>query len=274
MSSDNARADCPVGIFDSGLGGLTVVREVRRQLQSEKVIYYGDTARVPYGNKSPETVTRYARQIGDFLLERGVKAIVVACNTATAYALTDLRKRYANKVEVIGVVEPGVKAALDVTHNGKIGVIGTRGTIASGVYESALIAARADVRVTTLATPLLVPLVEEDWLDHEASKLIVREYMEPFKAADVDTVVLGCTHYPLLKSLITEALGSGVNLVDSAENAARALGDVLEKNTLLRSSDLSGSLKIYVSDIPGLFGNMASRFLGTSVGSVERLVLD
>ncbi len=271
MSSDVSRSDNAVGIFDSGLGGLTVVREVQRQLPSEKVIYYGDTARVPYGNKSPETVARYAQQIGDFLLQHDVKAIVVACNTATAYALNELRKRY--KVEVIGVIDPGVKAALDSTRNGSIGVIGTRGTIASGVYERALTAAQKNVRVTALATPLLVPLVEEDWLDHEASRLIVREYVAPLKAAKVDTVVLGCTHYPLLKAVLAQELGPEVKLVDSAENAAAALAQVLKRAAILRESQTSGSLKIYVSDIPGAFGEMAARFLGTSIGSVERVPL-
>jgi glutamate racemase len=274
MSDDGSPADKPVGIFDSGLGGLTVVREMRRQLPFEHVIYYGDTARVPYGNKSPETVVRYARQIGDFLLERDVKAIVVACNTATAYALGELRKRYADKVVIIGVIDPGVKAALDATRNGSIGVIGTRGTIASGVYERALMADQKNVRVTALATPLLVPLVEEDWLDHEASKLIVREYVKPLKAAQIDTLVLGCTHYPLLKAVLAEEFGPEVKLVDSAENTAAALVEALKQAAIVRESKAAGSLKIYVSDIPRVFGEMAARFLGASVGSVERVTLD
>ena len=274
MSSNGSRADCAVGIFDSGLGGLTVVREVQRILPQESVIYYGDTARVPYGNKSPETVTRYSRQIVDFLLERNVKAIVVACNTATAYALEELEKQYAERVEIIGVVKPGVKAALDSTRSGRIGVIGTRGTIASGVYERELRAARADVEVTALATPLLVPLVEEDWLDHDAARLIVREYLEPLKAAEVDTVVLGCTHYPLLKGVLAEELGSEVKLVDSAENAARALGEALQSGGLQSSAMGIGELKLFVSDVPEIFGPLAERFLGTSVQAVQRAPLD
>ncbi|MCS7062664.1 MAG: glutamate racemase [Methylacidiphilales bacterium] len=274
MTESERAVEGGIGIFDSGLGGLTVVHEVMQQLSAEDVIYYGDTARVPYGNKSPETVTRYAREIADFLLGQGVKALVVACNTATAYALTDLRERYGGRVPVMGVVEPGVRAALRVTRNGRVGVIGTRGTIASGVYEQALKRLRPDVEVVALATPLLVPLVEEDWLDHEASRLIVREYIEPLRRAGVDTVILGCTHYPLLKGVLSEELGDGVRLVDSAENVARDLAERLwADGHLRRGVKREGRLKIYVSDVPGMFGDLARRFLGEPVAEVEKVVL-
>src|SRR4051795_10474316 len=191
-----------IGVFDSGIGGLTVAKEVIRQLPHESVIYFGDTARVPYGPKSPETVRRYSREIAGFLRAEGVKGIVIACNTATAHALSVLRDEM--DMPVIGVVEPGARAAVAATRRGHIGVIGTVGTIKSGAYERAIRALDPDVLITARACPLFVPLVEEGWIDHEATRLIAQEYLEPMLAAEIDTLVLGCTHYPLIKDLLRD----------------------------------------------------------------------
>ena len=185
-------AASPIGVFDSGIGGLTVVRELIRRLPHERIIYFGDTARLPYGPKSPETVRRYSREITSWLLEQGVKVVVVACNTATAHALPALRAEFP--VPVIGVAEPGAQAAVQATQSGRVGVIGTAGTVSSGAYDRAIHALRPDAVVTSCACPLFVPLVEEGWLDTKATRLIAREYLESLHDARVDTVVLGCTH--------------------------------------------------------------------------------
>ena len=211
-------ADAPIGVFDSGLGGLTVAAEVMRQLPAEGLIYFGDTARVPYGPKAPSTVRRYSREIASFLEREGVKAIVVACNTATAHALTALRAEL--HVPVIGVIEPGARAAVAATRSGNVGVIGTAGTIRSGAYERAIRELAPDARITVQPCPLFVPLVEEGWLDKDATRLVAEEYLEPLIDAGVDSVVLGCTHYPLLKPMLAAVLGNGVQLIDSAAESA------------------------------------------------------
>ncbi|HEV8234712.1 MAG TPA: glutamate racemase, partial [Gemmatimonadaceae bacterium] len=225
----------PVGVFDSGIGGLTVAHEVIRQLPHESVLYFGDTARVPYGPKSPDTVRRYSREIAGFLRDQGVKGIVIACNTATAHALTVLRDEF--DMPVIGVVEPGARAAVSVTTGGRIGVIGTVGTIKSGAYERAIRAINSDVFITARACPLFVPLVEEGWTDHEATRLIARQYLEPLVAADIDTLVLGCTHYPLLKPLLRDVLGPDVRLIDSAEETAAETARTLAAANLTAAAD-------------------------------------
>ncbi|MGH7537918.1 MAG: glutamate racemase, partial [Gemmatimonadales bacterium] len=198
----------PLGVFDSGIGGLTVARALFENLPRESVIYFGDTARVPYGPKSPETVRRYSAEILAFLLHQGVKAVVVACNTSTAHALDYLRA-YA-PVPVVGVIEPGARAAVAATASGRIGVIGTAGTVASGAYERAIKALRPDATVVSQACPLFVPLVEEGWFEHPATQLVAREYLLPLERAHVDVLVLGCTHYPLLKPLLAGVLGPAV----------------------------------------------------------------
>ena len=192
--------DAPLGVFDSGIGGLTVARALFERLPHEAVLYFGDTARVPYGPKSPETVRRYSAEILAYLIGRGVKAVVVACNTSTAHALDHLRSRAS--VPVVGVIEPGARAAVAASRSGTIGVIGTVGTVASGAYERAIKALRPDATVVSAACPLFVPLVEEGWFDHPAAELIARDYLEPLRRSGVDVVVLGCTHYPLLKPLL------------------------------------------------------------------------
>jgi glutamate racemase len=258
--------NAPIGIFDSGLGGLTVAHAIMRHLPGESLIYFGDTARVPYGPKSPETVRRYSQEIAAFLLEQGVKAIVVACNTATAHALPLLADTLP--VPVLGVVGPGARAAVRATKTGHIGVIGTTGTIRSQAYVRAIHAESPDAIVTATACPLLVPLVEEGWTNHDATHLIAREYLDPFLREEIDTLVLGCTHYPLLKPLIGEIIGRRVRLIDSAEETA------LDTGRLLASSDLasratSGTYRFIASDDPQQFLKLGQRFFGDAIDDVE-----
>jgi glutamate racemase len=257
----------PIGVFDSGIGGLTVAQEVIRQLPHESVIYFGDTARVPYGPKSPETVRRYSREIAGFLRDEGVKGIVIACNTATAHALTALREEL--DMPVIGVVEPGARAAVAATNGGHIGVIGTVGTIKSGAYERAIRAIDPDVMITARACPLLVPLVEEGWTDHDATRLVIREYLEPLIAADIDTLVLGCTHYPLLKPILHEVLGSRVRLIDSAEETAAETARTLASKQLAAKPDADPAYRFVASDDPLQFLQLGQRFLGGTMEGVE-----
>jgi glutamate racemase len=257
----------PVGVFDSGIGGLTVAHEVIRQLPHESVLYFGDTARVPYGPKSPDTVRRYSREIAGFLRDQGVKGIVIACNTATAHALSVLRDEF--DMPVIGVVEPGARAAVSVTTGGRIGVIGTVGTIKSGAYERAIRAINSDVFITARACPLFVPLVEEGWTDHEATRLIAREYLAPLVAADIDTLVLGCTHYPLLKPLLREVLGPDVRLIDSAEETAAETARTLAEASLAAPNDADPTYRFVASDDPLQFLQLGQRFLGDTIEGVE-----
>ena len=264
--------DAPIGVFDSGIGGLTVAQELIRQLPTESVVYFGDTARVPYGPKSPDTVRRYSQEIADFLLTQGVKAIVIACNTATAHALTMLREKLS--IPVIGVVEPGARAAIAATATNRIGVIGTVGTIKSGAYERAIHAIEPSARVVARACPLFVPLVEEGWIDREATRLIAREYLEPLAAAQVDTIVLGCTHYPLLAPMLAELAMPGVQLIDSAaETAAETRRTLIERDLLAPSSSTSPAHRFVASDDPDHFLRVGQRFLGAAIDRVEKVTL-
>lgn len=262
-----AGAGAPIGVFDSGIGGLTVARELMRQLPDESLVYFGDTARVPYGPKSPDTVLRYSREITAYLSERGVKAVVVACNTATAHALSALRAELS--IPVIGVVEPGARAAVHATRRSEIGVIGTVGTIQSGAYERAIRALDPDAHITARPCPLFVPLVEEGWLDHQATRLVAREYLAPLAEHHIDTLVLGCTHYPLLKPLIAEVLGPDVALIDSAEQTAAETRRVLQERRLLAPAGGSPTRHYIASDAPNQFLRMAERFLGAPIEGVE-----
>jgi glutamate racemase len=259
--------DAPIGIFDSGIGGLTVARAIYERLPAESTIYFGDTARVPYGPKSPETVRRYSREILDWLLGQGVKAVVIACNTSTAHALDALRK--ASPVPVIGVIEPGARAAVAAAPRGSIGVIGTAGTIASDAYGRAIRALRPDATVVQQACPLLVPLVEEGWFDHPAARLIAEEYLAAMRVARVQALVLGCTHYPLLKPLLAEVMGPKVTLVDSAEETARALADALVEAGLTARPGGAVSHRFVVSDDQPRFLQVGSRFLGERLTEAE-----
>jgi len=257
----------PLGVFDSGIGGLTVAHAIFARLPGESVVYFGDTARVPYGPKSPETVRRYSGEILQYLLQRGVKMVVVACNTSTAHALDDLRRR--SPVPVIGVIEPGAKAAVAATRSGRIGVIGTAGTIASGAYERAIKARRPDAIVISQACPLFVPLIEEGWFDHPATELIAREYLEPLLASEVDVLVLGCTHYPLLKPLLERVLGPGVRLIDSAEETAAEVARELAASGLAADTAQQVTHQFVVSDDEPHFRAISERFLGERIQSVE-----
>lgn len=264
-----SRRSAPIGVFDSGLGGLTVVRALRTLLPNESLIYVGDTARVPYGPKSPETVRRFARQIADWLVAQDVKAIVIACNTATAHALDDLRAHL--DLPVIGVIEPGARAAIAPSTAGSIGVIGTSGTVASGAYERAIHALAPSRVVHVHACPLFVPLVEEGWVDHPATRLIVREYLAPLRAAGVDTLVLGCTHYPLLTGAIASEMGPDVRLIDSAEETARETRRLLEGIDLLADPGGPSTLRVVASDAPERFLALGRRFLDESMSHVEHV---
>jgi glutamate racemase len=272
LSADTSVRNQPIGVFDSGVGGLTVVSAIQRLLPHEDIVYLGDTARVPYGNKSPETIIRYAQQDVQFLQSQNVKAVVIACNTATAQALSVVRERYP--FPVLGVIEPGVQAALSATTSGRIGIIGTVGTIQSGAYQKALLAKRPELQITARATPLLVSLVEEDWLNHAATHLILAEYLAPLQSARIDTLVLACTHYPLLKGIIGTILHEGVRLVDSAENMALNLRERLQQDNLLREEEAhNGRVRIHVTDLSSQFVPLAKRFLGSRIGAIDQVQL-
>jgi glutamate racemase len=266
-----ADASAPIGVFDSGIGGLTVVRELMRQLPNESIIYFGDTARLPYGPKSPETVIRYSREITSFLRDQGVKIVVVACNTATAHALPTLRDEY--DLPVIGVIEPGSRAAARATRSGSVGVIGTQGTINSRAYERAIAVELPSARITARACPLFVPLVEEGWLETEATNLIAHEYLAPFADGNVDTLVLGCTHYPLLKRAIGEVVGRQVRLIDSAEETAAETVATLRDRNLTHEGDANPRYRFISSDLPDQFLRFGQRFLGKSIDGVETVTL-
>lgn len=262
----------PIGIFDSGLGGLTVVKAVWKMMPNESIIYFGDTARVPYGNKSPELIQSYSLQIADFLIRHNAKIIIVACNTATALALKILQDNLS--IPVIGVVKPGVGAAIKVTKNNKIGVIGTISTIDSNVYKNELEKANSRIEVTSTACPLFVPLAEEGWLDSQATKMIAEKYLTEVKRADVDTLILGCTHYPLLTNIIQDVMTEKVHLVDSAHAMAVNAAEELIKNNLKAESEIKSKLKLFVSDLPARFETVAKRFLGEEIPNVEKIHLD
>ena len=259
--------DAPVGIFDSGIGGLTVARAVFERLPGESTIYYGDTARVPYGPKSPETVRRYSLEILHWLLGEGVKAVVVACNTSTAHALEALRAE--SPVPVIGVIDPGARAAVGRSGTAPIGVIGTAGTIASGAYDRAIRRLAPDARVVQQPCPLFVPLVEEGWFEHPAAELVAREYLAPLTAAGVRSLVLGCTHYPLLAGLLERVMGPEVALVDSGRETAAALEAVLAEQGLARSAAGEALHRFTVSDDPERFRTVGARFIGERLGRTE-----
>ncbi len=263
--------DAPIGIFDSGIGGLTVAHALFESMPSESTIYFGDTARVPYGPKSPATVRRYSMEILAWLLGQRVKAVVVACNTSSAHALETLEDE--STVPVIGVIGPGARAALAATRGGAIGVIGTAGTVASGAYPRAIRAIEPAARVMQVACPLFVPLVEEGWFNHPAAELIAREYLKPLVEAGIDTLVLGCTHYPLLKPLLSGVLGDGVVLIDSADETARAVRTVLADLSLETRRDSHGSHRFVVSDDEQRFLDVGSRFVGERLSEVEVVTL-
>jgi glutamate racemase len=257
----------PIGVFDSGVGGLTVVKELTHRLPHESIIYFGDTARVPYGPKSAETVRRYSREATAYLCSRGVKAIVIACNTATAHAYDELRATL--RVPVIGVIEPGARAAAAATQTGRVGVIGTAGTIRSGAYDYAVRELLPNARVYAQPCPLFVPIVEEGWSTHEVAGLTAREYLRPLHDVDIDVLILGCTHYPVLQPLLAEVMGPAVTLVDSGAETAREVESTLASEDLLNPGTGTPSVHFVASDSPLRFREVGRRFLGEMVRDVE-----
>ncbi|HSL70065.1 MAG TPA: glutamate racemase [Longimicrobiales bacterium] len=262
-------ADAPIGVFDSGVGGLTVVKELTQLLPRESILYFGDSARVPYGPKSADTVRRYSREATAYLCAQGVKLVVVACNTATAYAYEALRSELP--VPVVGVIEPGARAAIQATRTGRIGVIGTAGTIRSGAYDFAVRELLPDARVYAQACPLFVPIVEEGWSTHQVAELAAREYLQPLHDVDIDVLILGCTHYPLLKPLIAQIMGARVTLVDSAAETASEVQETLAAQHLLTSRTEAGALRFSASDSPLRFREVGRRFLGDIVRDVQHV---
>jgi glutamate racemase len=256
----------PIGVFDSGIGGLTVAAALQNLLPSENIFYLGDTARVPYGGKSRRTVERYSIEIGGLLLAERAKIIVVACNTASALAVPRMKEMF--KVPVQGVVAPGAAAAVASTKNKTVGVIGTRATIASGAYEHAINSLDADIRVISVACPLLVPLIEEGMFEDKVTDLMLARYLAPLLSAGIDTLVLGCTHYPLLREAIARTAGPGVTLVDSAENCALAVKALLEKNTLNAPPERLGKLDVALTDATERFLRTAAKALDLEIGDV------
>lgn len=256
----------PIGIFDSGIGGLTVVSQIMKLLPDESIIYFGDTARVPYGTKSDRTVLEFAWEDSRFLLQHDVKIIVVACNTASAVALEELN-RYL-KVPIFGVIKPGANTAASATRTGKIGVIGTQATVDSKAYEMEIKRLHPEYTVTSTSCPLFVPLVEEGWTEGEIPTNIARHYLEPLKRAKIDTLILGCTHYPLLKPLLTAVLGPDVTLVDSALETAKNVADYLTEQKLQRET-AGAEHRFFVSDLPRRFEELGRRFLGDSICNVS-----
>ena len=256
MSFSNA----PIGVFDSGLGGLTVLKALKERLPEESTVYLGDLARLPYGNKSAHVVCRYAEEAARFLLGHAIKLLVVACNTASAAALERLQQQLP--IPVVGVVQPGVEEAVEATREGRIAVLGTSGTIHSAVYQRALLRIQPSFVVVAQACPLFVPLVEEGWLQGEVPTLVARHYLQPLVEAEVDTVVLGCTHYPLLASTLAAVLGPGVRLVDSATATARHVARLLGERSLCAKAPQAVSHACFVTDEPQRFAQQAQRFLG------------
>jgi len=257
----------PIGVFDSGIGGLTVAAALRELLPGEEIFYVGDTARVPYGGKSPATIERYGIEIAGMLLAEGAKLIVVACNTASALAVPRLQELL--RVPVIGVIEPGASAAVAATKSGHVGVIGTRATVQSKAYEKAIHAIDSAIKVRVQACPLLVPLIEEGWLEDPVTDQIIQRYLNPMVRSGIDTLVLGCTHYPLLSKALSRYVGSGITLVDSARNCAANVKAVLQKLSLSAPKTRPGGLKVALTDPSGSFLRVAEQALGLNVGDVE-----
>ena len=260
-----------IGVFDSGIGGLTVVHELLTHLPNEEIVYFGDTARVPYGTKSPDTVLRFSRENMSFLKSKNVKLIVVACNTASSLALPRLQEE--EELPVVGVLQPGARAAAEATRCGRVGVIGTTATINSSSYSRALTSLMPDVEIWARPCPLFVPLVEEGWLDEDVTYLTAKKYLDPLAAFGADALVLGCTHYPLLKGVISGVVGEGVTLVDSARETAIEVERVLDETGLRNNTDNNGGFTVYVSDIPYMFKEVGERFLRKPIDKVEQIML-
>lgn len=259
----------PIGVFDSGIGGMTVVRALTQRLPHENIVYFGDTARVPYGPKSAQVVREYAAQDTDVLLEHNVKMIVIACNTVSAVALDVVQKRA--RVPVVGVIIPGAEAAARASTRKRVGIIGTMGTVASSAYPNALRQLDPSIQTFSQACPLFVPLAEEGWTEHKATELIAKEYLFPLTLEKIDTLILGCTHYPLLSTVIGKVIHHGVTLIDSGEATAETVARMLDELSLRNASKLKPNLQFYVSDVPHKFTEIGERFLGQKLGRVHRV---
>ena len=266
--------NAPIGVFDSGVGGLTVARELFKLLPHEDVVYFGDVGRSPYGGRSKEIITQFTRQDVAFLKEQKVKFIICACNTASSVALDDVRRD--SDIQMIGVIEPGARAAVERTQSGRIGVIGTTATISSNAYARTVHDMDANIKVFSLACPLFVPLVEEGYISKEATYLIARDYLKTMQDVEIDSLILGCTHYPLLKHVIAETMGDKVALIDSGEETARVAFKLLVESKVLKResgqrAELKGVHDFYVSDVPEKFSQVATRFLGEVVDRITRV---
>ncbi len=262
-------ADRPIGVFDSGIGGLTVLRALVNAMPAEEFIYLGDTARLPYGTKSNEVITRYSRENSEFLLAKGIKLLVVACNTSSAVALENIAG--ATMVPVVGVIEPGARAAVRASRSGKIGVIGTEATIASGAYTRTIQRLRPKAEIYTRACPLLVPLAEEGWVDNDIAERTVAYYLESLKQSGIDTLLLGCTHYPLLAGVFKRVLGPSVKVVDSASATADAVREHLTALNLARGCGGAGRQSFFVTESPDRFIRVGRGFFGPGVESAVRI---
>jgi glutamate racemase len=258
-------------VFDSGVGGLTVLRAIERRLPNESLIYLGDTARIPYGTRSVETVQRYALEDAAFVMSRSVKAMVIACNTISALAYERLRQEH--QLPILGVIGPGARRAVERTRSGYIGVIATEATVASRAYERAMLAARGGLEIISRACPLFVPLAEEGWTHHPVTRQVAEEYLADLRSSRVDTLVLGCTHYPILRPMIEEVMGDGINYIDSGEAVADEVSRALEERGLLREGGGPRSEEFYVTDSAARFRRVAELFLGRPLESVNTVEL-
>ncbi|KPU27451.1 glutamate racemase [Caloranaerobacter sp. TR13] len=262
----------PIGVFDSGIGGLTVLKEIMEQLPNEDIIYFGDTARIPYGTRSKETVIKYSFQCIKFLLSKNIKAIVIACNTASAIALESAREKF--DVPIIGVIEPGAKAAISATRNNKIGVIGTSGTINSEAYQTLIRNMDKSSEVIGVACPLFVQIVEEGWEDTDVAMLAAEKYLMELKEHNIDTLVLGCTHYPILRYTLSKVMGKEVSLVNPAFETAKTVKEMLISNDMLKDSTDKPKYKFYVSDDPEKFRRIGGNFLRREIQSIEKVNIE
>jgi glutamate racemase len=262
----------PIGVFDSGIGGLTVVKRIASALPTEDIVYFGDTARVPYGSKSNSTVIEYSIQDAKFLINKNVKAIVVACNTSSSVAIEELRRIF--HVPVIGMIEPGARFAINSTKSGRIGIIGTRATIKNKAYSSAIRKINPGIEVFEKACPLFVPLAEEGWIEHKAAYDIAEEYLKDLKKLNIDTLVLGCTHYPILAKVIQDVIGDNVKLIDSGIASAEVVKNELDRVDLHTNKNSPGNQQFYVSDIPLKFKEVAGLFLGKEIADVTKVDLE
>lgn len=261
----------PIGIFDSGIGGLTVAKSVFNLLPNEDVIYIGDTARLPYGTKSKETVILYSIESLKFLLSKKVKMVIVACNTASSVAVPFLQK--ISKIPIIGVIAPGAKAAIEKTHNSRIGVIGTNGTIKSKSYIKEIKRNKKDVEIYSQPCSLFVQLAEDGWTDNEIALLTAQKYLQPLKEKNVDTLILGCTHYPILKNTIRKAIGDKISMIDSGEETAKEVVNILRKENLLSLRKRKGEHKFFFTDLPDNYRVIIERFLGRKISNVKKIKL-